>query len=119
MRRFWFCLLVAAALASSGVASALAWTNCPLLERAAQHNAGSGHDCCPDERAPGAPVQQPSKQMGNCIMGHACRAAPAMTPTVAPMPMAAPLILPHAPIISDTGAVARAPDAFWRPPRTI
>ena len=90
-----------------------------MLAGAAQQASASGHDCCSDGAAPGVPDQQPSNQMGDCMMGQAWRTAPAMAPTVEPIRVAMPLVSTGGQIVSDTGVASRAPEEFWRPPRTI
>ncbi|MCL4716329.1 MAG: hypothetical protein KJZ75_15580 [Hyphomonadaceae bacterium] len=115
MRRFWLSLLMVIALASGGVANAMVMADCPML---AQAQMGAGHDCCPDG-APAAPDEQPAKQMGDCAMAQACRAGPAVTPSVEPVSFIDSAIVVREPVMSDKSLISRAPDEFWRPPRTI
>lgn len=118
MRRFCLSLLMVIALASGGVANAIVMADCPMLAQAwAQSVVSPGHDCCPD--APAAPDDQPTKQMGDCAMGQACRAGPAVAPTIEPVSLIVSMVVVREPLMSDTGIVSRAPDEFWRPPRTI
>lgn len=118
MRRLWLSVVMVIAFATGGVADALAWTDCPMLGRGAEQLTVSGHECCPDEGGSSAPDEQPSK-MGGCVMGPGCRTAPAMTPTVEPIRTALPLPKSSGEIVSDTSVASRAPEEFWRPPRTI
>ena len=119
MRRFWLSLLMVIALASGGVAKAVVMADCPMLALAsAQAEMGAGHDCCPDD-APAAPDNQPAKKMGDCAMAQACRAGPAMAPSVEPVSFVVTAIVVREPVMSDKGLISRAPDEFWRPPRTI
>ena len=119
MRRFWLSLLMVIALASGGVANAMVMADCPMLAQAsAQPEMGAGHDCCPED-APAAPDEQPSKQMGDCAMAQACRAGPAMAPTIEPVSLIVSAIVVREPVMTDKGLISRAPDEFWRPPRTI
>lgn len=118
MRRFWPSLVVVVALASGGIANAMVMADCPMLERVADAAMSGEHACCPDD-TPAAPSEQPAKQMGDCAMGQACRAGPAMAPTIEPVSIVLQAIVARDSVVSDTGAASRAPDAFWRPPRTI
>ena len=119
MRRLWLSLLMVIALASGGVANAMVMADCPMLAQAsAQHEMGAGHDCCPDE-APAAPDEQPAKKMGDCAMAQACRAGPAMAPSIEPVSFIVTAIVVREPVMSDKSMISRAPDEFWRPPRTI
>lgn len=119
MRRFWLSLLMVIALASGGVANAMVMADCPMLTQAsAQPEMSAGHDCCPDD-APAAPDEQPAKQMGDCAMAQACRAGPALTPSVEPVSFIVSTIVVREPVMSDKSMISRAPDEFWRPPRTI
>lgn len=116
MRRFWLSLLMVIALASGGVANAMVMANCPMAAQAsAQPAMSAGHDCCPDE----VPADQPAKQMGDCAMAQACRAGPALTPSVEPVSFIVSAIVLREPVMSDKSMISRAPDEFWRPPRTI
>lgn len=119
MRRFWLSLLMVIALASGGVANAMVMADCPMLAQAsAQPAMSAGHDCCPDD-APASPDDQPAKQMGDCAMAQACRAGPAVAPTIEPVSLIVSAIVVREPVMSDKGLISRAPDEFWRPPRTI
>jgi hypothetical protein len=119
MRRFWLSLLMVIALASGGVANAMVMADCPMLAQvSAQPEMGAGHDCCPDD-APAAPDDQPAKKMGDCAMAQACRVAPALTPSIEPVSFIVTAIVVREPVMSDKSMISRAPDEFWRPPRTI
>lgn len=119
MRRFWLSLLMVIALASGGVANAMVIADCPMLAQASgEPEMTAGHDCCPDD-APAAPDEQPAKQMGDCAMAQACRAGPALTPSVEPVSFVVSTIVVREPVMSDKSMISRAPDEFWRPPRTI
>ena len=119
MRKLGLSLLMVIALASGGVANAMVMADCPMLAQAsAQPEMGAGHDCCPDD-APAAPDQQPAKKMGDCAMAQACRAGPALAPSVEPVSLIVSAIVVREPVMSDKSLISRAPDEFWRPPRTI
>ena len=118
MRRLWLSLLMVIALASGGVANAVVMADCPMLAQASAQPEMGGHDCCPDD-APAAPDQQPAKKMSDCAMAQACRAGPAMAPSIEPVSFIVTAIVVREPVMSDKSMISRAPDEFWRPPRTI
>jgi hypothetical protein len=110
------------ALASGGVANAMVMADCPMLAQASAQSAMSpgmsnGHDCCPDD-APAAPADQPAKKMSDCAMAQACRAGPAVTPTIEPVSYIVSFFVVREPLLPDKSVASRAPDEFWRPPRT-
>lgn len=109
-------LIVAFAMAASGLASASAF-DCPMAAAAAQ--SASAHDCCPDE---GGDKNQPAQQqhdMDGCMMGMACRAAPAVAPTIAPIALPNALILTSAPALSEPANLSGPLQQLFRPPRSI
>ncbi|MBX9745581.1 MAG: hypothetical protein K2X34_01685 [Hyphomonadaceae bacterium] len=117
MRQVWLSALMVIALAASGVANAMSYVDCPLLAAAVGQASASSHDCCPDG-APTAPGDQAPAKMTGCFVGQACRTAPAITPSLAPLRIIAPALRTKVALITDPALASRAPDAFWRPPRT-
>ncbi len=115
MRRFWLTILMAFALVAGGYANALAAQACPMEAPAA-----ASHDCCPDgDRSQDVPADQNQKGMAGCVMGQACRTAPALTPTLAPIRLASVVIPVSQPVVVNP-APARAPlSKHWRPPRFV
>jgi len=116
MRRLWLNLLTAFALSASGISTAMAAEACPMLQAAAVEAA---HDCCPDEG--GADKNQPQQQhdMDSCTMGMACRTAPAVAPTLAPMSLSNATILMAQPALSEPAKPSGPLQQLFRPPRTI
>jgi len=114
VRHLLLTLLTAFALAASGLASASATFACPMAEAAAQ-----AHDCCPDDG--GADKNQPLEQhdMDGCMMGMACRTAPAVAPSVAPIALTNATILATAPRLSEPAKLSGPLQQLFRPPRTI
>jgi hypothetical protein len=117
MRQFGLSMLMVIALAASGVANAMSYVDCPMLAVAAGQVSASSHDCCP-EGAPATPSDEAPAKMTGCLVGQACRSAPAITPSLAPLRVAAPALQTKVALITDPALASRAPDAFWRPPRT-
>lgn len=115
MRRFWITLLTAFALAASGVSTAMAVEDCPMLQAAA---AEAEHDCCPDEGGDDQPEQR-QHDMDGCTMGMACRTAPAVAPTLAPIALSNATILMSAPQVSEPANLSGPLQQLFRPPRTI
>ena len=116
MRRLWLTFLTAFALAASGFSTALAAEACPMLQAAAVQ---AQHDCCPDEG--GGDKNQPTQQhdMDGCMMGMACRTAPAVAPSVAPIALSNATILASAPVASEPANLSGPLQQLFRPPRTI
>jgi hypothetical protein len=117
MRRIWLTLLTAFALAASGVSTAIAAEDCPMMQTAA---VDAEHDCCPDEG--GAEQNQPEQQqhdMDGCTMGMACRTAPAVAPTLAPIAFSNATILMSQPILSEPAKLSGPLQKLFRPPRSI
>lgn len=115
MRHVLLTLLIAFALAASGPASASAFA-CPMAVEAA----AAAHDCCPDMGS--GHQSQPKQQqhdMNGCLMGMACRTAPAMAPTLAPIALANATILMAQPILSEPAAPSGPLQQLFRPPRSI
>ncbi|KAF0183399.1 MAG: hypothetical protein FD124_1039 [Alphaproteobacteria bacterium] len=115
MRHFWLTVLLTVTLVAGGFANALAAQACSM-----QPQATAAHDCCPDDdTSRQAPVDPSSKDMEGCLMGQACRTAPAVTPTVAPILLSS-VIIPVAQPMTGNPAPARAPlSEHWRPPRSV
>jgi len=116
MRRFWLTLLTAFALATSGVASAMAAEACPMQQAAA---AQAAHDCCPDQGEDQKDVPQQQHDMDGCLMGMACRAAPAVAPTFAPIALPEATILISAPLAQEPANLSVLLQQLFRPPRSI
>jgi hypothetical protein len=116
MRRFWLTLLTAFALAAGGISTAMAAEACPMLEAAAVQ---TQHDCCPDEG--GADKNQPTQQhdMDGCMMGMACRTAPAVAPSVAPISLPNATILTSVPVAHEPANLSGPLQQLFRPPRSI
>lgn len=116
MRRLWLSFLTAFALAASGISAAAAAQACPMLQAAA---AQAAHDCCPDEA--GGEQNQPQQQrdMDGCMMGMACRIAPAVAPTLAPIALSNATILMSQPVLSEPANLSGPLQQLFRPPRTI
>jgi len=115
MRRLWLTLLTTLALAASGVSAALAAETCPMHQAA---TAQAQHDCCPDI---GGDQNQPQQQhdMDGCMMGMACRTAPAVAPSVAPIGLPNATVLMSVSAISEAANVSGPLQQLFRPPRTI
>ena len=113
VRHVLLTLLTAFALAASGLASASA-SACPMAVEAA----ATAHDCCPN--AGGGDKNQPQQQhdMDGCMMGTACRAAPAVAPSVAPIALPNAMILTSAPVASEPAKPSGPLQQLFRPPRT-
>lgn len=75
------------------------------------------HDCCPDE---GGNKNQPQQHdMDGCMMGMACRTAPAVAPTLAPISLSNATILMSQPILSEPAKLSGPLQELFRPPRSI
>jgi len=82
--------------------------------------AAAAHDCCPDMG--GSDQNQPKQQhhdMDGCMMGTACRAAPAVAPSVAPIALPNAMILSSAPVASEPAKPSGPLQQLFRPPRSI
>jgi hypothetical protein len=117
MRRFWLTILTAFAFLAGALSPAMAMADCAMLAEAAQVSAA--HDCCPDEQKPTGDQDQPRHDMDGCMMGMACRTAPAVTPTVAPIALPVSTLLLDAPVLDAPPAAAGPLQELFRPPRTI
>ena len=117
MRRFWLTILTAFAFLAGALSPAMAMADCPMLAEAAQVSAA--HDCCPDEQKPTGDQDQPRHDMDGCMMGMACRTAPAVTPTVAPIALPVSTLLLDAPVLDAPAAAAGPLEELFRPPRSI
>ncbi|HCK85001.1 MAG TPA: hypothetical protein DHW63_10940 [Hyphomonadaceae bacterium] len=112
MRRVWLTILIAFAVAASGVASATAAQDCPMRA------AATAHDCCLDNN--GADQDHPQQhKMDGCLMGMACRTTPAVTPTLEPVRLTLTMISSSQPIMSDVAKPSGPLEELFRPPRTI
>jgi hypothetical protein len=81
--------------------------------------AAAAHDCCPNEG--GGDKNQPQQQqhdMDGCIMGMACRTAPAVAPTLAPVSLPNATILMSRPKLSEPAKPSGPLQQLFRPPRT-
>ncbi len=117
MRRLWLTFLTVFALAASGLASAMAAEACPMMQATA---AQAEHDCCPDEG--GASKDQPQQQqhdMDGCMMGMACRTAPAVTPSPAPIALPNMAILLSGSVMREPAELSGPLQQLFRPPRSI
>jgi hypothetical protein len=81
--------------------------------------AAAAHDCCPD--AGGADKHQPQQQhdMDGCMMGMACRTAPVVAPTLAPIALTNATFLVSQPILSEPAIPSGPLQQLFRPPRSI
>lgn len=115
MRRAWLTLLTAFALVASGISAAAAAENCPMQQAEAVQ---TQHDCCPDR---GDDKNQPVQQhdMDGCVMGMACRTAPAVAPTFAPIALRNATILMSTPMVRGPAELSGPLQQLFRPPRTI
>lgn len=113
MRRVWLTVLMAFALAASGVVNAAAAPSCPM-----QVSAGSPsqHDCC-DEN--GAPSKSGSDKMSSCMEGMACRSAPTVAPVLAPLLAPSATVRVSQPILGEPAAPSGPLQQLFRPPRSI
>lgn len=113
VRHVLLTLLTAFALAASGLAPASAFA-CPMAVEAA----AAAHDCCPDE---GGDKNQPAQQhdMDGCMMGMACRTAPAVAPSVAPISLSNATLLMARPVLSGPANLSGPLQQLFRPPRSI
>lgn len=111
MRRVWLTILTAFALAVSGVANAAAAPACPMQ----MSSSASDHDCC-DEN--GVPSDEGSDKTSGCMVGMACRSAPAVAPTLAPLLLPSAAVRVSQPILSEPVAPSGPLQQLFRPPRT-
>lgn len=116
MRRFWLTILLTVALAGGGFANALAAQACPMQAAA---TAMAAHDCCPDGPQKQSPANDTSKKMPGCFVGQACRSAPAVAPTLAPLRISAIEIPLTRPLLAYSAPASGPLQDFWRPPRSI
>lgn len=118
MRRIWLTLLTAFALAASGASPAMA---CPMdAVASAAFAQASAHDCCPDgDRSDRRQGKQTQDQMDGCLMGMACRTAPAVAPTLAPIAQPNATIPMSAPAMSEPANLSGPLQELFRPPRTV
>jgi hypothetical protein len=114
VRHVLLTLLTVFAFAASGLVSVSAFA-CPMAVEAA----ASAHDCCPDEG--GGDNNQPQQQndLDGCMMGMACRTAPAVAPTLAPIALSNATILVSQPVMSEPAKASGPLQQLFRPPRTI
>lgn len=116
MRQPWLTFLTALALAASSLSTAMAAETCPMQQVAA---AQAQHDCCPDDGASkNRPEQQQQHDMDGCTMGTACRTAPAVGPTLAPITLGNVTILLAQPMLSEPAKLSGPLQQLFRPPRT-
>lgn len=113
MRRVWLAILLAFALTASGVASAMAAQDCPMQSAAT----AAMNDCCPEDQGPSAPGQD-RHEMAGCKMGMACRAAPAVTPSVAPIGLPTATASVSEPVLVEAATPSGPLQQLFRPPRT-
>lgn len=124
MRKLGLSLLMVIALAVSGVANAMSAADCPMASAqvgSAQMGASAldgQHDCCPD-RAPEAPGDEAPAKMTGCFVGQACRTAPAVTPSFAPIAFPNATILVSAPAAFEPADLSGPLQQLFRPPRSI
>ena len=118
MRQLWLTILLTVALVAGGYANALAAQACPMQSAAAQMAA---HDCCPDGagKQDDGQGQDHQKSMAGCVLGQPCRTAPAITPSMAPVELAAAVIKVSQPRLGDVAQPGLTGTEFWRPPRTV
>lgn len=114
VRHVLLTLFVAFAVAASGLASASAFA-CPMAVEAA----AATHDCCPDEGGGGKNEPLEQHDMDACMMGMACRIAPAVTPTLAPIAQPVSALLLDAPVMDAPPSTAGPLEELFRPPRSI
>lgn len=78
----------------------------------------TSHDCCPDE---GGQKDQPQQQhdMDGCMMGMACRTAPAVAPTLEPIALVNAAVIMSRPTLSEPAKPSGPLQQLFRPPRTI
>ena len=79
----------------------------------------SAHDCCPDQDKPDDGQGQQQHDMDGCLMGMACRTAPAVAPSVAPILLPAAALVLDAPILAAPAAANGPLQELFRPPRSI
>ena len=114
MRRIWFTLLLALAVACNATASAWAMQACPYKA------APSAHDCWPQPPAtPDKPDKPDHAKKMDCKLGQACRAAPAVAPQVAAVETAPIAAIEQPALLEQTAARSAVPTGLWRPPRTL
>lgn len=112
MRRVWLTILLAFALTASGVANAMAAQDCPMQAAAT----AAMHDCCPEDQQPSNPGQDPN-EMDGCLMGMACRAAPAVAPALAPIALPLVSVRLTQPVASEPAQPSGPLQQLFRPPR--
>lgn len=114
MRRFWLSVLLTIALGVGNVAGASAAQDCPM-----QRAAAASHDCCPDDAGSNAPNGPEKPDIGACVLGMACRPAPAITPAVTPVLAAAAALDVSQPNLGDAAPPSGPLQELFRPPRSI
>lgn len=120
MRRIWLSLLLAVSLALGATADAWASQDCPYKA------APAAHDCCPDGDAMtggsamgGDQPAHPEKPVKDCRIGQACRANPAVAPSLQAVSVVVEMTVSQPVDRHQAGAPAAPTSAFWRPPRTV
>jgi len=116
MRRVWLTLLTAFALSASGISAAMAAESCPMQQAEA---AQGQHDCCPDQAGQKNQPADQQHDMDGCMMGMACRTAPAVAPTFAPMSLPTATIRMAASMLREPAELNGPLQQLFRPPRTI
>ncbi len=104
---------MAFALAAGGVANAAAAPACPMQ----MSSSASAHDCCDENGAPSD--DDGSDEMRGCMVGMACRSAPAVAPTLAPLLLPSAAVRVSRPILGEPAAPSGPLQQLFRPPRAI
>jgi hypothetical protein len=116
MHRVWLTLLLAFALAASGMANAIAASACPMHSQTQV----SAHACCDEHGVPmGKPGGDMSRDMSGCAMGMLCRTAPALAPTLEPVRLSQAMILISQEILREPAPASGPLQQLFRPPRSI
>ncbi len=90
-----------------------------MAEAAALADDAPAHDCCPDQDKPDDGQDQSQHGMDGCLMGMACRTAPVVAPSVAPILLPAAALVLNAPILTAPAAANGPLQELFRPPRSI
>jgi hypothetical protein len=114
MRRLWLTLLTAFALAASGLSSAFAAQDCAMRQAAP---VVSAHDCCPQGQSDDRQPQ--TQKMDGCMIGMACRSAPAIAPTLEPIRLSSVAIFLSQPLLGEPAPPSGPLQELFRPPRNI
>lgn len=123
MRRPWLTFLLTIALGVGGVASAWAAGGCPMQQAPASASTAE-HECCP-EAASAADQQGPNQQaperrdIGDCVIGMACRPAPAVQASVPPLEFHANGVTLSQPLDAAAAPPSGPLQDLFRPPRTL